>query len=551
MELRKIRDCAEKACAPLLNDRSIRIRVSAQSGNDKAGDCYEAFREWADKNQPAAAIRTGGMGYEDLEPVVIIDKPGAQTAYYTNVTGETAGRVIESCLKGSGPLPDEVAIGLTAGERMEIPSLHKLQKRLAMCGCGFVDPESIDQAVVLFGGYAGLDKALRMTRPEAADSVGQSGLRERDGEGRPVRTLWEAVRETKSRDKIVVCNALTCVPQLRASRLLLEGDPHAVLEGLLISAYAAGASKAIIAVPAGSAYLCRILEGAFSQMKAYGLLGENILESGFSCDAEVREVPAAPASWEHTALLSFLEGRQAIPYLREKDAVLMSDGRPAIISNAETLSNVSAVFREGPDVFKGIGTEKSAGTKIITLNGDAGHSYTVEVAFGTPIGTVVRDIGGSRSVKAVQFGGPTGGLLEAGVLEKTISYETACEGGEAFCFELLTVIADGACAVATAGELMQRLHGMSCGKCVFCREGTLHLSKLLDDLIKGEGRPGDLELIEELGRNMKNGCICRFGRTAADPVLSSLELFRPEYEYHLKHKTCPAGQKGGAGNGNR
>ena len=373
---------AGSVCAPATDDQNIRVRVSALSGNGAAEDCFEVFNDWAATHRPAVTIRTGSMGYYDLDPVVIVEKPGAPAVFYPNMTRETALKLVEAYLEGSDPV-SALALGVYAGEDfMGIPPLcerplFKLQRRVAVRRCGFVDPESINQYITEYNGYSGLDKALRLSPGEVADIIGQAGLRERDNDGRAAHALWKKRSAAEDGEAVVICNALDCVPEARASRLLSEGDPHAVLEGLLIAAYSIGASKAILAVPSGSAAVRRF-DCALSQMKAYSLVGTDILESGFSCDIEVRDVPAAPAAWEASSLVRFLEGRQVIPFLRSKDEILTLDGVPALVSDPETLANASAVLREGP--------EKSAGTKIVTLTGDVAHSYTLEVPLDAPVG---------------------------------------------------------------------------------------------------------------------------------------------------------------------
>ncbi len=540
MNIEQITARAGSVCAPPTERRGVTVRVSAPSGDVGAEDCFELFKEWAAEHPPAAALRTGSMGYDDLEPVAIVEKPCAPAVFYPKVTRESVSRLIEAYLEGSDPRT-ELAPGVLSDEAFKgIPSLYKqplfkLQRRSALRRCGFVDPESIDHFIAAYGGYRGLSTALRTASGELPGILAQAG-------GRAADALCKVRPAAGAGERKIVCNALECVPEARASRLLLEGDPHAVLEGLLIAACASGASKAILAVPAGSTAMRRMLDRALSQMRAYGLVGADILESGFGCEIEVRDVPVTPASWEPTALLRFLEGRQAIPFLRGKDDILTLDGVPALFFDCATLANVAAVLRDGPD---------AGGTKIVTLAGDVAHAYTVEVPLDTPVGALVREIGGLSEIKAVQCASPTGGYLGAGQLDQAVGHVMRGASGDGVCPELLAAVESGACVVESAARAAERLHDMSCGKCVFCREGTLHLAGLLDNLAKGGGRPGDLKLMEELGRNMKTGCICALGRSAAEPVLSSLGLFRPEYEHHLKHKQCPEGLKGGAGHGER
>ncbi len=550
MDYKQIQERAVKACAPLLNDRNIRIRVSAGSGNGFADGCFKAFEAWTENIGSDAVIRTGGMGYDDLEPVVLIEKPDAPPVFYANVTAEAASRLAGAYLEGGDPQA-ELALGvLSDNDYAGIPPLHKLplfrhQHRIASRRCGFTDPERMDHYIAAYGGYSGFSQALKVTPSDVAEQLRQSGLRERDGEGRLTGVLWQAVSAAAG-DKVVICNGIDMVPEQRASRLLLEGDPFSVLEGILIAAYATGASRAILTVPEEDDVIKQRLGSALEQLKAYGFAGEQILESGFGCEIFLREIPASPAAWEPSALLRVLEGRQAIPYLHTADDILTLDGSPALITNAETLVNAVAVLRDGVNSLAGIGTTESAGTKLVTLTGDVQQAYTVEIPFGTSIETLVREVGGLTDIKAVQPGGPTGCWLRGDKLDQPISYEALGEGWGGLCFELINIMTEERCAVEITAKQMQRLHSLSCGKCVFCRDGTRHIGSTLDYLIKGEGRPSDFEVIEELGWNMADGCVCAFGRSAARPALSALRLFKPDFEHHLKHNKCPAGQKGDA-----
>jgi NADH-quinone oxidoreductase subunit F len=505
----------------------VRISVSAQPGHLEAERCFEILSAWASEKQ-AEAVRAGSMGYYDLEPVVLIGKPGCPSVFYAGVTGETAERLIRDYLEGGDPRP-ELALGVSGGEAFRgIPALgtlplFALQKRAALARCGLVEPEDINDYITSSGGYAGFKKALAMTHAEVVCTLELSGLLKWDGN--PVHTALRAFSESGGAGKTLVCRAFDGDIEAHAARVLLEGDPQVVLEGLLIAAYAANAQKAVVAVPEGVGTIRPGLDRAAAQMREHFEIHP---ESGFECDIEVREVPNALYMREKTALLRCLEGLQAIPALPGGDGALLG-GSPALVLDAETLARIAAVLRSGDST--------AAGTKILTLTGDVPHAYTVEVPDGTRLGDIVRDIGGASDIKAVQLGGPAGSWYGPDVLDKTVG-EAIREAGADLGFSLVRVAAGGRCMAETAAEQARFLRGQSCGKCVFCREGTLHLSQLLDELVRGEGRPDDPGLIEELGNCMRSGCVCAFGRAASNPITSALALFREEFEYRLRQKKC-------------
>ena len=284
-------------------------------------------------------------------------------------------------------------------------------------------------------------------------------------------------------------------------------------------------------------------------MKRYGLLGESILGSAFSCEIEIREVPSSLVAGEETALLSFLEGRQAMPYLRPPyPAISGLADEPALINNLETIANVSAIFQNGWEWYSAFGTEQSRGAKVITLAGDVVHKYTAEVPFGTSLESVVAAIGGGvadgKNIKAVQFGGPTGAYFAADSLDIRLDYESLREAGSIIGSGTVEVFDSDSCAVEMTRETVSYLQTQSCGKCVFCREGSYQMSDILQDIAEGKGEPRDLELLTELGEAMKIGCICSLGRTAPNPVLSGMKLFSGDYNAHVKDKRCPINSDG-------
>ena len=313
---------------------------------------------------------------------------------------------------------------------------------------------------------------------------------------------------------------------------------------MLIGAYAVGASHCIVYLNAECDIAISRLRKALEQMREYSLLGNNILDSTFSSEIELREVTASLVSGEETAILRFMEGKQAMPYIRTSyPAVNEFAGKPTLINNLETLSNVSAIFQNGSEWYSGFGTAKSKGTKVITLSGNIAHKYTVEIPFGTTLLSIVENIGGGvpngKSVKAAQFGGPIGAFFAADSLDVPADYESMEQLGSIVGSGTVRVFDSDSCAVEMTRDVTSYIQTQSCGKCVFCREGSLQLSDILQDIAEYKGRPQDLDLMIELGEAMKIGCICSIGETAPNPILSSIKLFRSDYDAHIHEKRCP------------
>jgi NADH:ubiquinone oxidoreductase subunit F (NADH-binding) len=509
MNEQQMRARAETEVTDRLPNRSAKVRIAARGRHAIADTCCGIFGEWAAKDESRPRIiRTGSLGYEDLEPIAIIEKPGNPTVFYTQVHEDSAALLIRDYLTGGNPRPDLAWAADAAESFLGIPAvaglpLFRLQKRIALRNCGLVDPKSISDYIQSCQGYSGLAKAVRLHRTDVIGEMEKAGLRERTGQGRPVAAQWNIMQETKSQEKIVIGSAFEGDVQFRCARLLGEGDPHAVLEGLLLAAYAIGASRCMAVLPAGFPELKDRMERAVSQMREYGLVGRNILDSGFDCEIQIRTAPASIIASEETALLRCLEGRQTIPFLRRgENELLHYDGKPVLIHGMETLANVSAVFQNKAGALSECGTEESKGTKVISLGGAVAHPYTIEVPFGTTLETVIRQIGGGSApdasaanrsgktmpdIKAVQFGGPASVYLGTEELNLPIAYEYLAKTGSTLGFGLIEVVPDDACMVETAARQLELLHGQSCGKCVFCREGTLHLSRMLEEIAKGEG----------------------------------------------------------------
>jgi NADH-quinone oxidoreductase subunit F len=441
-----------------------------------------------------------------------------------------------------GDLSDEIT---SISNIPELP-IFDLENRIALRNCGVIDPENINHYILRGKGFSGLSRAMESGQKKVIEELRKSGLRGRGGAGYLTADKWQRCLDAEDSEKYVIGNAVDADPKARTARLLMESDPYSVLEGLLIGAYVVGAKQGYICINTEYKTAIERINKAFDQMRDYDLLGENILESEFSCDIEVKELASSLVSGEETALIRALEGKQMMPYLRTVyPAEKGLNDKPTLINNAETLSNISAIFQNGPEIVSGTGTEKSRGTKVITLCGEIANKYTVEVPFGTTLRTLVEDIGGgaaggSKIIKAVQFGGPTGSYFAGDSLDTPISYEAMEEADAIIGSGTIEVYSGDRCAVEMARDAAAYLQGESCGKCVFCREGTYQMVDILTDISDNKGKEEDLDLLNELAEGMKTGSICGLGRTAPAPVLSSMRLFPGDYDIHIKEKRCGA-----------
>ena len=391
MDFEGIYASAESACSNLKDRDYTKIFVASLIGDTNARGVLEKFQaETEKKGLKAMVIRTGSLGYYDLEPLVMIEKPGLPPRTYYNMTPDGASGLVEDYLRKDNPGTDLALTGGPAGP------LFEAETRIALRNCGHIDPENIHHYVYLRKGYSGLSKALTMSKEEVIAEVEKSGLRGRGGGGFHTADKWRACREAEGKEKIMVCDAMDADPRSKTARLLLESDPHGVLEGMLIAAYAVGASRCMICLNREYHNAIQGLAKAIDQLKEYGLIGDHILESTFHCEIEIREAEAFLVMGEETALISVLEEKQAMPYVRPPfPAVKGFKNRPTLINNLETLANVSAVFQQGPGCLSGSGKDRDNGTKVITLSGDVVHPYTVEVTFGTTVRHIIEKISGA------------------------------------------------------------------------------------------------------------------------------------------------------------
>lgn len=494
--------------------------------------------------------RCGSFGYYDVEPLVLIEKPGYPTIIYNNVTPDTAAALVRDFLTGDN-LRADLAFCCTGKEKIggikncsDLPLFH-LQNRISLRNCGFIDPEDINDYISRAGGYRGFARVLKMQPDEMIEETEKAGLRERGGNGNLIAEKWQAGRETRGDEKYVICSAVDYNPQANTARLLLESDPHSVLEGLLITACGVGASRCVIAVDNRYQPALERLRKALDQMRECGLVGTNILDSGRSIEIRIKEIDAALVLREETALIRMLEDKPGMPYIISQcRGVYEFQGYPAVVDNIETAATLSAVFLNGPE--RSSSDDRSEWeTRIITLTGSAAHKYTVEVPTGIILRSLLDGIGGGakegKKFKAVQFSGPTGKLFSDDSLDNSINRIIPDWTGTTVGSETVEVFAGDTCAVEISRNILSYIQGESCGKCVFCREGTYQMADILEDISGSRGKHQDIDLLEELGEQMKLHCICKLGRTAPDPVLSSLRLFRRDFETHITEKRCPLG----------
>lgn len=424
-------------------------------------------------------------------------------------------------------------------------NFYKKQRRVALHGCGVIDPEDIDEALG-YGGFEGLKKALSLKPQEVVDEVLNAGLRGRGGGGFPSGRKWQFALNQDEDEKYVVCNGDEGDPGAFMDRSILEGNPFAVIEGMMIAGYAIGASNGYFYVRAEYPVAVNRLKNAIKQMEEKGLLGDNILGSGFNFRAHIRLGAGAFVCGEETALLNSIEGQRGMPRPRPPfPAVSGLWGKPTIVNNVETLACVPFILREGADEFASVGTEKSKGTKVFALGGKINNVGLVEIPMGTTLRELIYDIGGGipgdKEFKAIQTGGPSGGCLTKEFLDEPIDFDNLVAKGSMMGSGGAIVMDEDNCMVDVAKFYMEFICDESCGKCSPCRIGTKRMLEILNKITDGNGTMEDLDELEELSRTVKSNSLCALGQTSANPINSTLMHFRDEYVAHIKDKKCPAG----------
>ncbi len=481
---------------------------------------------------------TGCIGMCFLEPIVDIYDGGELKKRLVKVRPEDAEKII-AYVNG-----DENAVN-----DIEISDDDKLflekQTRIALRHCGIINPEIIDEYTAC-DGYRALEKVLKTMTPEdVIEEIKISGLAGRGGAGFPTWFKWNAARQSQGETKYLICNADEGDPGAFMDRAVIESDPHNLIEGMLIGAYAIGAKEAVVYVRAEYPLAIERLKEAIKQAEEKGFLGENIMGTGFSCKMRIKAGAGAFVCGEETALIESLQGERGMPRL--KPPFPAQSGywyKPSNINNVETFANVSWIILNGGEAFAAMGTDGSKGTKVFALTGKIKRGGLVEIPMGKTLRDVIFDIGGGikngKKFKAVQMGGPSGGCIPAELLDTVIDYKALGATGAIMGSGGMVVMDETTCMVSMAQFFLDFTAKESCGKCIHCRIGTKRMLEILNRIVKGEGREGDIELLEELCYSIKDGALCGLGQTAPNPVLTTIKYFRNEYEAHINDKKCPA-----------
>lgn len=531
-----------------------------------AGKVYRALEEKiAETNADIVLAQSGCLGFCQMEPLVCVQVPGRSKIVYGNISVKETDELFDAIVSGKEKeewilcrldeeeniVDDTVQLlaskdkGSNAVRYEDLPFFKK-QEKIVLRNCGFINPDDIEEYIAR-GGYSALRKALTSMTPEQViDEIKKSGLRGRGGAGFPTGLKWEFCRKAAGTEKYVICNADEGDPGAYMDRSVLEGDPHSVLEGMLLGAYAIGAQEGVMYVRTEYPLAIERLNVAIEQARTRGFLGNNIGGNGFSFDISIVEGAGAFVCGEETSLIASIEGRQPEPRPRPPfPAQSGLWGKPTNINNVETWANVPVIIARGSDWYAGIGTEKSKGTKVFSLVGAVVNTGLIEVPMGTTLQDIVYEIGGGiqkgRQLKAVQTGGPSGGCIPASLVNMAVDYERLAESGSIMGSGGMVVMDDTNCMVDIARFFTSFTREESCGKCASCRDGLDAALEILTRITEGKADEGDLELLEDLCHAIKDASQCGLGTTAPNPILSTLQYFREEYENHVKDKRCPAG----------
>ena len=540
------RSATEKPDIPI-----IHIGMATCGIASGALETKKAFEEaLAQQGVEAVVHSVGCFGHCYAEPVVVIDHPasGFPPIFYPNVSPGKA-KMLTKLYLGEGDPRFEHILGATKENEM-IPCVNEfarfsMETRIVTRFCGRIDPERIDE-YVLEGGYASLARALEMKTDDIVEVITSSGLRGRGGAGFPTGRKWELAARVDpgGKDKVVICNADEGDPGAYMDRTILESSPHQVIEGMAICARAVGALKGIVYVRAEYPLAVDIVTRAIEQAREAGFLGSHILGSSFNFDIEVFQGSGAFVCGEETALIKSIEGTRGMPVNRPPYPVESGlYGAPTVINNVKTLSTVAPIIQKGAEWFKSIGTPGSPGTTVFSVVGQVIHPGLVEIPLGVTLRTLIFDICGGipkqKKFKAVQIGGPSGGCLPETFLDTPIDYDALNHAGAMMCSGGIVVMDEDSCVVDVSRYFLDFTQNESCGKCTFCRIGTRHLLNILSRITKGEGTRQDLDQLKDLSRSVSKGSLCGLGRTAPNPVMTSLGYFTDEYIAHVEEKKCP------------
>ena len=491
--------------------------------------------------------QTGCHGFCQRGPLVVVEPEGV---FYSKVQPDDISEIVKSILPAEKPVErlfyHDPATDEPIPHYRDIPFYRK-QQRLVLRNLGNIDPEAIDDYLAI-GGYQALRKALsEMTSEQIIEEVKASGLRGLGGAGFPAGRKWEACRRAEGKEKYVVCNADEGDPGAFQDRSLMEGDPHSVLEGMIIAGYAIGATRGFVYVRAEYPLAVKRLRIAIRQARDRGFLGRNILASGFNFDIGIFQGAGAFVCGESTALVLSIEGKRGTPkpMPRPRTTEVGLWGKPTLLNNVKTFANIPHIIVQGSDWFASRGTERSKGTAIFSLTGKVANCGLIEVPMGIRLRVIIYDIGGGipdgKEFKAVQTGGPSGGCLPASLLDMPADFDSLTAAGSMMGSGGMVVMDEDTCMVDVARYFLDFTRRESCGQCIPCRVGTKQMFDILNDITQGKGRPEDIELLSELGKSVAHTSLCALGQSAPNPVLTTIHYFRHEYEAHINEKRCPAG----------
>ena len=504
-----------------------------------AGKVHEAITAIMNANENFTLGSTGCIGMCFLEPIVDLYDGDTLVKRLVHVSAKDAENIVEAARTGNLTLVDDITISADDEEFLN------RQTRIALRHCGLIDPESLDDYRKA-DGYQALEKVLKTMTPEdVIEEMKVSGLAGRGGAGFPTWFKWNAARASESKEKYLICNADEGDPGAFMDRAVIESDPHSLIEGMLIGAYAIGATEMIVYVRAEYPLAIKHLEKAMDDARKANLLGENILGTGFSCDMRIKAGAGAFVCGEETALIESLEGKRGMPRLKPPFPAQKGYlDEPSNINNVETFANVAWIMNNGGEAFAAMGTPDSKGTKVFALTGKIKKGGLVEIPMGMTLRQVIYDIGGGirddKRCKAVQMGGPSGGCIPENLLDTVIDYKALGATGAIMGSGGMVVMDENTCMVGMAKFFLDFTADESCGKCVHCRIGTKRMQEILTRIVKGEGKEGDVELLAELCEGIKDGALCGLGQTAPNPVLTTIKYFRNEYDAHILDKKCPA-----------
>lgn len=529
-----------------MDNKEIIIKVCSGTGSVSVGgeQVLEAFKGLTESagieagfKKRCSTHKVGCRGFCSKDVLVDVIINGEKTTY-KRIKPDMVPRIFEEHIIQGAPVDE-----LVVGERYQ--AFHSHQTKVVLAHCGEINPEDLEEYLAV-GGYEAARKAFTVMSPgEIVREIKQSNLRGRGGAGFPTGLKWELAQRIQSEVKYVICNGNESDPGAFADRCIMEGDPHSVIEGMMVCARAAGASKGYIYIQDSYSLAVKRLRLALEQCYLQGFLGRNIFDSGYDLDIRLYPEPGAFICGEATALIRSMEGKRAMPMPRMwRTAEKGLWGKPTIINNVETLANVPRILNRGADWFAGIGTENSGGTKVFSLTGKVKNTGLVEISMGFTLKDIIYGIGGGiagdKEFKGVQLGGPTGGCLPESLLDTRVDYESLALAGTIMGSGGMVVLDESDCVVDMAKFFLKITQAESCGKCTPCRIGIRRMYEILERITGGLGQSGDTELLEDLGSHIKATSLCGFGMTAPNPVLTTVRSFRDEYAVHIRDKKCPA-----------